>query len=333
MTDYRVTFLAKEKAALTARPFDGTPAAGEIVGENVISLISTGSERGGFTQQFPESSYPMETGSSSIAKVIAVGEGVSGYRVGDLFYHNEHHTRYVKVKAEDTIAVPDGAKPEHVIFGRYAAVSMTSIFHMQAKAADNIIVTGQGMVGMMCAGVLQCFGYTVYAVDLSPERREIARAAGIRLVGESLEALGVPLKSCGALMECSGNERALQASIPYLRSGGEAFQVGVPWHKTSDWDAHALLRDVFYGYISIHGGWEWSIPRKSDEFHAHSSFSHIRTGMELIAQNKIMIPEAMYELRNPKDCHAVYSEIAMPRMRPTSMILDWRMLKEPQVCE
>lgn len=327
-TDYRVTFLKKQQAALVPHPIDLAPAPGGLVGENVISLISTGSERGGFTQDFPPESYPMETGSSSIARVIAVGDGVDGYQVGDLFYHNGHHTRYARLDASDAIPVPAGAKPEEVIFGRYAAVSMTSVYKMKAKPVDWVIVTGQGMVGMMCAATLQAFGFRVYAIDPSAERRDAARQAGLLHVGESLEQLGAAKQSCGALLECSGNENALHAAIPYLRKGAEAFQIGVPWHKTSDWDAHTLLYELFYAYISIHGGWEWSLPLKNDDFHVHTSFGHIRTAMELIAQGKVIVPEIMYELRDPARCNDVYTEITVPRMRPTSMILDWRQFKE-----
>ena len=68
MTDYRVTFMEKGRAALVRHPFDGGAAAGEIVGKNLLSLISTGSERGGFTQDFPADSYPMETGSCPAAQ-------------------------------------------------------------------------------------------------------------------------------------------------------------------------------------------------------------------------------------------------------------------------
>ena len=328
MKNAQVVFTQKEKAALLYADFDPHPGPGEIVGENIISLISTGSERGGFTQQFSKNAYPMHTGSSSIGRVMAVGEGVTAFNKDDLFYHNEHHDRYVKLKAEDCLHVPEGAKPEKLIFGRYAAVSMTSIFKMQAKPVDTILVTGQGMVGIMCAAVMQCFGFRVLAVDPSAERRDIARQVGIVHVGESLKALEAEVHCAGALMECSGNEQALYDAIPFLRYGAQVFQIGVPWHKTSEWDAHDLLYQVFYGFISIHGGWEWQIPRKSDEFHAHSSYSHIEMAMGLIAQGKITIPECMYELRDPRDCDRVYREITIPRMRPTSMILDWRKYKE-----
>ena len=50
----------------------------------------------------------------------------------------------------------------------------------------------------------------------------------------------------------------------------------------------------------------------------------MRTGMELIAEGKIKIPEIWYELRDPRECDMVYREITVPRMRPTTMIFDWR---------
>ena len=328
MTDYRVTFTGQKHAELVAHPFDAAPAAGEIVGENIFSMVSTGSERSGYTQKFQDWQYPMETGSSSIAKVLAVGDGVTDYQPGDLFYHNGHHTRYARLKADDAIPVPAGAAPEQVLFGRYAAVSMTSICKMTARPADHVIVTGQGMVGAMCAQVLQAFGFHVYAVDPSAERQKASLLAGIRQAGADLAGMGVKEHSCAALLECSGNEAALRAALPYLRRGADVYQVGVPWKQYTDWSARELLYDVFYGFLHIHGGWEWQIPRKDDDFHSHSSYSHIRTGMELIAEGKIRIPEIWYELRDPRACDQVYGEIAVPRMRPTTMIFDWRNVTE-----
>ena len=74
--DYRVTFIQKEQAALVERDMDETLKPNQVLGQNLLSLISTGSERGGFTQQFRPEQYPMQTGSSSIARVLEGGEGV-----------------------------------------------------------------------------------------------------------------------------------------------------------------------------------------------------------------------------------------------------------------
>lgn len=326
LKDMRVAFTKREEAALLEVEMDDTLEADEILGRNLLSLISTGSERGGFTQEFPADSYPMETGSSSIAQVVSVGSGVTDLKEGDLFYHNGHHTLYVKIKAGDTIRVPEGVKPEHALFGRYAAVSMTSVYHSAAKPVENVIVMGLGMVGLMCAQMCSSFGFHVYAVDPSEERRRIGAETGLTHVGASLEEWPELEKQAAAMFECSGNENALHSAIPYMRKRGEIFQIGVPWKKSSDWDAHTLLYELFYSFISIHGGWEWSIPLKSDELHSHSSFSHIRSAMEFLAEGRIKVVEDMYELRDPRECNQVYHDITIPRMCPTSMMLDWRMI-------
>jgi threonine dehydrogenase-like Zn-dependent dehydrogenase len=326
LEDYRVVFTEREQAALVRQYFDEKPGPGEITGRNIISLISTGSERGGFTQQFPPGHYPAQTGSSSVAEVLRTGEGVDRYRPGDLFFHDRNHALYTRTAAEDTVAIPEGLAPEPAVFGRYAAVSMTSIFRMRARPVDKTAVTGLGLVGLMCAQVLVCMGYQVYAVDPSPERRAIAARTNLNHIASDLTEWPDLKKSLGALMECSGNEKALRGALPFMRPGGDMFQVGVPWHKTSDWDAHSLLYDLFYGYISLHGGWEWYLPKKPTDFEPHCSCYHIHSAMTLIAEGRIKVIPEMYELRDPQDCHNVYRDIAGQRVTPVGIILDWRKL-------
>lgn len=328
LKDYRVVFTKPEEAALIGKEFDETVAEGEIWGENVLSLISTGSERGGFTSHYDPSNYPMQTGYCSIARVKGTGKGVTRFKEGDLFYHSGYHTRFVKVKEEEAIGLPENCVPEKVLFGRFAAVSMTSMFHSVSKPVDQVVVTGLGMVGLMGAQMLQNFGYRVYGIDPSPERRAIAERVGVCHVAESIESWPELRGKAAVLYECSGNEQAMHAVIPYMKKGGELFQIGVPWKKTSEWDAHTLLNEIFYGFLSLHGGWEWSIPRKDDDFHSHSNESHIKTAMELIAEDKVKVIEEMYELRSPKECAQVYAEIMIPRMKPTSVMFDWRNFKE-----
>lgn len=328
LKDYRVACIKPGEAGLIVRDFEETVGEGEIFGRNIFSLVSTGSERGGFTSCFDPSAYPMETGYSSIAEVVSTGEGVAKFKPGDLFYHNEHHTLYVKVKEEDTIALPEGIMPQKALFGRFAAVSMTSMFHSKAKPVDNVAVTGLGMVGLTGAQVLKNFGYCVYCIDPSEDRRKAARDAGLEHVGASVEEWPDKKGQFAVLYECSGNEKAMSAVIPYMRKGGELFQVGVPWEKSSDWDAHTLLYQIFYGYLSLHGGWEWSIPRRDDAFHVHSSYSHIRMAMEMIADGRVKIADSMFELRDPRDCGQVYREILSGNMGAVSVMFDWRHFQE-----
>ena len=323
MKDLQIVFTGKERAALREADFDSDLAPGELFGRNLVSLVSTGSERGGFTQAFPDDSYPMRTGSSSIAEVLCAGNGTT-YKPGDLFFHDQNHGLLVKVKEDDTVAVPPALAAEKAIFGRYCAVSMTSIFRMRARAVDTIIVTGLGLVGLMAAQILACLGYRVYAVDPSGNRRDVAALANIANIAASLDAWPALKKSAGGMLECSGNEEALRLALPYMRPGSDIFQVGVPWRKCGDWDAHSLLYDLFYSYVSLHGGWEWYLPKKPAGFEPHCSHAHIRAAMDFIAEGKITIVPEMYESCDPRDCGRVYQEIAHPSRPWTTMMFDWR---------
>jgi threonine dehydrogenase-like Zn-dependent dehydrogenase len=324
MKNLRIVFTGKERAALREADFDDTLAPAEIIGRNLVSLVSTGSERGGFTQAFPPESYPMQTGSSSIAEVVRAGQGVTGYKPGDLFFHDSQHSLLVKCNEDDALAVPPLLSAENAVFGRYCAVSMTSIYRMRAKAVDAIVVSGLGLVGLMASQVLNCLGYRVYAFDPQPYRRETAAQTGCATIAAGPEAWPGLKKSAGGMLECSGSEEALRLALPLMRPGSEVFQVGVPWRKYGSWDAHALLRDIFYSYVSLHGGWEWYLPKKPAEFEIHSSYTHNRAAMELIAGGKIKVIPEMYESCNPRDCHEVYREIACPSKNWLAMMFDWR---------
>jgi threonine dehydrogenase-like Zn-dependent dehydrogenase len=321
--DLQIVFTGKERAALREADFDDNLAAGELLGRNLVSLVSTGSERGGFTQAFHDEAYPMRTGSSSIAEVLRAGENTA-YKTGELFFHDQNHGLLVKIKEEDAVALPSGLAAEKAIFSRYCAVSMTSIFRMRARAVDNVIVTGLGLVGLMAAQILACLGYRVYAADPDRNRRDAAVLAGVANVAASLDAWTALKKSAGGMLECSGNEEALRLALPYMRPGSDIFQVGVPWRKCGDWDAHSLLYELFYSYVSLHGGWEWYLPKKPVGFEPHCSFAHVRTAMDFIAEGKIKVVPEMYESCDPFDCNGVYQEIAHPSRHWTSMMFDWR---------
>jgi threonine dehydrogenase-like Zn-dependent dehydrogenase len=324
MKDLQIFFTGKEKAALREADFDESLAPGQILGRNIVSLVSTGSERGGFTQQFPAESYPVQTGSSSIAEVLCIGKGVTCYKPGELFFHDKNHTLLVKLHESDTVAAPPHLAPEKAVFGRYCAVSMTSIYRMRAKAVDNIIVSGLGLIGLMAAQILSCFGYRVYAVDPEQYRRDVAAKTNFTNIAANLETWPRLKKSAGGMLECSGNEEALRLALPCMRPGSDIFQVGVPWHKCGDWDAHSLLRELFYSYVSLHGGWEWYLPKKPAEFEAHCSYAHVRAAMELIAEEKIKVIPEMYASYDPRDCHEVYTEIAHPSKNWLTMMFNWR---------
>ncbi len=319
-----VQFTEKKQAALVPCGWDQAPlAADEIIGRTLVSLISTGSELGAYMDYFGGTKYPVETGYAAILEVLDTGERVANLKPGDRVLALAPHQAYSRVKQDEVILVPAGMKPEHAVIGRFPAVSMTSMIHTRIRPTEPVMVTGLGVVGLMCAQVMQHCGYTVYAFDPNAVRRETARACGLRNVYASPDEVPDLKGRAGLAMECSGREEAAYALIANLRKGGELYLIGVPWYRSTEKFAHDLLLSIFYGFIQVNSGFEWSLPRHPREFQPNSNHGSMAKAMEWIRDGLIQV-EGIYGVYSPAACREVYASMADGTMKHTCVIFDWR---------
>jgi L-iditol 2-dehydrogenase len=109
------------------------------------------------------------------------------------------------------------------------SVGIWSCRKAKVRAGDHVLVTGAGPIGLLAMQVALAEGATeVTVTDVSEERLEMARRTGatrtINVSEESLPDAGVEVD---ALIECSGNERALGGVIRCIRTAGTAVVVGM----------------------------------------------------------------------------------------------------------
>lgn len=320
----KVIFTQEQKAELTHDDFDFSLCADhEIIGKVLVSVISSGSERGGYMNYFGGNTYPCETGYAAVAKVLRVGSAVTTVNPGDLIFSQAPHQLYVRVTDDNIVAVPPDMPPEHAVLCRFPAVSMTSMLHTSIRPVEPIVVTGLGVVGLTCAQMMEHCGYEVYAVDPSALRCQTAEACGLRHVFSSIESIPGLKGKAGAVFECSGSEQATFGAFDYLRKGGEIFLIGVPWRRTTEVYAHDLLVKIFNGFLKVHSGWEWSLPLHAADFTPYSNYGSFETAMGWIRDGFIRV-DSIYELADPKDCDAIYQRIANNQLVKTCAIFDWR---------
>ncbi len=319
-----VQFVGRQKAELVSCEWkDQAPTAEEIVGRTIVSLISSGSERGGYMDYSGEAVYPMSTGYAAVMEVLATGQGVESVKKGDLVFTPAPHAALQRVRQSDVVPVPEGMKPEHAVIGRIPAIAMTSLIETAIRPTEPVAVTGLGIVGLMCAQVMQHCGYEVFATDPTANRRAVAESCGLTHVLSSLDEVPGIKGRIGLGLECSGMEEAAVSLLESLRKGGELSLIGVPWYRSTDLDAHTLLRKIFYGYVHLHSGWEWSLPRRPSEFLPNSNFGSFLKAMEWIRDGHIRV-EGIYQLESPRYCDKVYGEIAAGRLEKTCALFDWR---------
>lgn len=321
-----VQFVRKQKAALVECEWDGSnPSDHEVIGKTLVSLISSGSERGGYMDYFGGAVYPMSTGYAAVMEVQAVGKDVRGVKKGDHIFSPAPHNLYNRVSDDSVTIVPSGLSPEHAALARIPAITMTTMIETRIRPTEPVAVTGLGIVGLLCAQMMEHCGYEVFAADPALQRRTVGKACGLRHVLATLDEAPHIKGKVGLALECSGMEEAAFTALDFLRKGGELSLVGVPWYRSTDVDAHTLLRKIFYGYIHVHSGWEWSLPHHAADFLPDSTYRSFEKSMEWIRDGFIAV-DGIYQMESPRDCDRVYGDIATGKLGKTCALFDWRIV-------
>ena len=300
----------------------------EIFARSIVTLVSNGSERGGMGgypggEALRGSFRPTTTGYAAVLEAISTGAEVTAVRPGERFFAEAPHQAYSRLDDDSAVRLPEGIEPERAVFCRFPAVSMSSILQSAVRPTEPVLVTGLGIVGLFCAQVLQLFGYETAAVDPSPARRETAAGCGVRSLFADAGELAARKGQFGAVMECSGMEAAAFSGLRLLRPGGELWQIGVPWYRSTEQSAHELLRELFYGFVTLRSGWEWSLPRHSAEFQPNSHQRSIEKSLEWLADGRLRT-EGCCTLFDPAGCGEVYRQIAEKTLPTTAAMFDWR---------
>ncbi len=138
---------------------------------------------------------PMPLGYSSAGEVIAVGEGLQGYRVGDRVAcaggGYAVHAEYAVVPQNLLAHLPEQVDFESGAFATLGAVALHGFRLAETQVGDRIAVVGLGLLGLLAAGIARAAGCDVFGVDLDAARVALARQMGIEAeLREGAEEVG-----------------------------------------------------------------------------------------------------------------------------------------------
>ena len=225
----------------------GAPGTGEIRVRSIASGLSHGTEMLVFRGEVPSDlaldlptlagsyGFPIKFGYASVGKIVAVGAGVSGMAPGDrVFVHHPHQEEYV-VSAGAAVRLPERLPPEIGVFLANCETALNAVLDAHPRFGEEVVVLGQGVVGLLITQLLQQAGASVTAVEPIALRRELALRCGADEAvapDDALARIAARTNGRGAdvAIEASGNARALQLAID-----GAAFQSSVivcSWYGT-----------------------------------------------------------------------------------------------------
>ena len=118
---------------------------------------------------------PLSLGYSNAGVVLEVGAGVTGFAAGDRVVSNGKHAELVLVPQNLCARIPDGVSFDAAAFTVLAAIGLQGIRLVEPTLGECVVVTGLGLIGLLCVQMLRAQGCRVLGLDLQPAR--LAQAA------------------------------------------------------------------------------------------------------------------------------------------------------------
>ena len=196
-------------------------------------------------------SYPVTPGHEWVGEVVEVGRSVKGLKIGDRVVgecviktpERIHHfgfsmdganREFFAARPEWLHKLPDGvdnakgALIEPFTCGYYAVLR-----HGGVSAADTVVVSGGGTIGLVSAAAAIGMGARVIVVDPVPLRRDIAMRLGADgtvdpSAGDPVEMVQEMTKGGADLVvEAAGHASSLANVFEYARQDGHVSMVGI----------------------------------------------------------------------------------------------------------
>ncbi len=118
-------------------------------------------------------------GYCNVGKVIAIGEGVTEFAIGDRVASNGAHAEYVCIPKNLVAHLPNNVTDEEATFTVVGAIGLQGIRLLNPTLGETIVVIGMGLIGMLTAQLLMANGCSVIGVDPDEEKLRLSQQWGI----------------------------------------------------------------------------------------------------------------------------------------------------------
>lgn len=120
---------------------------------------------------------PSTLGYSLCGKVIEVGEGADGLKIGDMVAcggAEAAHAEVVTVPKNLVVRVPEKVKPEWGAFTTVGSIALQGIRRADTKLGESCAVIGLGLIGQLTVKMLNAAGVRVIGIDIDPLKVKVA---------------------------------------------------------------------------------------------------------------------------------------------------------------
>lgn len=122
------------------------------------------------------------SGYSVAGEVVAVGKGVSEFKVGDLVSAGGGglalHAEYVVVPKNLVVHIPQGLSLDYASMGTVGSIALHGVRRADLRLGEFGVVVGCGLMGLLAIQMLKASGVKVACTDVNPNRLALAKELG-----------------------------------------------------------------------------------------------------------------------------------------------------------
>lgn len=207
---------------------------------------------------------PSPLGYSAAGMVEAVDVGNTRFRVGERVACGgaecAFHAELIAVPDLLAAKVPEGVESWQAAYTTIVSIALQTVRRLEPALGDQVLVIGQGLVGLLVTNLLAASGCRVLAVDLAEARRPIACAVGAeRFVVPGAQNLADEVRAWTAgfgadsvvLATATASNTPTEQAIDALRDRGRIVVVGNT-HVELPWK-HAYEKEIEVRYSRSYG--------------------------------------------------------------------------------
>jgi predicted dehydrogenase/threonine dehydrogenase-like Zn-dependent dehydrogenase len=178
---------------------------------------------------------PLPLGYCNVGRVIAVGEGVTDFKLGDRVASNGQHAEFVCVPNNLVVHIPTNVSDEEATFTVIGSIGLQGIRLLNPTLGETVVVVGLGLIGLLTAQLLVANGCRVIGSDIDEAKLSMAKNWGIipfnPLSGDIVKFVEDQTKGVGAdgviITASAKNNDIISQSARMSRKRGKIILVGV----------------------------------------------------------------------------------------------------------
>lgn len=129
---------------------------------------------------FKKLDEPLPLGYCNAGEVIAIGEGVSGFKIGDKVASNGNHAEVVSIPVNLCAKIPANVSYEEGSFAVIGSIALQGLRLVNPTFGETVVVIGLGLIGLIECQLLIANGCNVIGFDFDPGKVKLAEKYGVK---------------------------------------------------------------------------------------------------------------------------------------------------------